>query len=88
MRKSTDKKLGAILCAALIVGILLFSIAAVFLMAWTVMAWTGAAGDAVGWFALGIFFVMFGAIIACVLLALRQRLKEIRGGEEEDAKKY
>ena len=83
MRKSTDKKLGAILCAALIVGLLLFYIAAVFLM-----AWTDAAGDAVGWVALGVFFAMFGAIIIGVLFALRQRLKEIRGGEEEDAKKY
>ncbi len=29
-----------------------------------------------------------GAVIVGVLLALAQRLKEIDGGEEEDAKKY
>lgn len=34
------------------------------------------------------YAVIGGAVIAGVLLAMAQRLKEIDGGEEEDAKKY
>ena len=38
------------------------------------------------------FLLIYGALIIAVILgilfALRQRLKEIEGGEEEDAKKY
>ena len=39
----------------------------------------------------GILFVyigMFAAIIIGVLVALKQRFKEIAGGEEEEARKY
>ena len=44
--------------------------------------------DTVGVLAAVFAGVIFLAIIVGVLLALRQRLKEIDGGEEEDAKKY
>ena len=41
---------------------------------------------------LGLVFGLYGllivAMIVGVLVALRQRLREIRGGEEEDAEKY
>ena len=37
---------------------------------------------------LGIHAVIILAVIAGVLLALKQRLQELRKGEEEDAKKY
>ena len=35
-----------------------------------------------------IYGVLGGAVVIGVLLALRQRLKEIRGGEEDDAAQY
>lgn len=35
-----------------------------------------------------IYSTLIAAIIVGVLLALRQRLQEIEGGEEDDAKKY
>jgi len=34
------------------------------------------------------YAVIGGAVVAGVLMALAQRLREIDGGEEEDAKKY
>ena len=34
------------------------------------------------------YAVIGGAVLAGVLIALAQRLREIDGGEEEDAKKY
>lgn len=34
------------------------------------------------------YAVIGGAVVVGVLLAMAQRLKEIDGGEEEDAKKY
>ena len=44
--------------------------------------------DTVGLLAAGFAGAIFLAIIVGVLLALRQRLREIDGGEEEDAKRY
>jgi type III secretory pathway component EscS len=38
--------------------------------------------------ALGLYGVLIVAMIVGVVMALCQRLREIRGGEEEDAKKY
>ena len=35
-----------------------------------------------------VYALAVGAIIAGVVAALCQRLREIRGGEEEDARKY
>ena len=35
-----------------------------------------------------IYGVLGGAVVAGVLLALRQRLQEIKGGEEDDAAQY
>ena len=35
-----------------------------------------------------IYGVLGGAVVIGVLLALRQRLKEIKGGEEDDAAQY
>lgn len=47
-----------------------------------------APSDVVGWVAVILAGSVFVAIIVGVLLALSQRLKEIDGGEEEDARKY
>lgn len=83
MQNTTEKKRGAWLCAVfmiVIVAAYVFALAAILLTA-------GDEGVAV----LG-FVALYGGILAAVavgvLLALRQRLKEIDGGEEEDAAKY
>ena len=47
-----------------------------------------APSDVMGWVAVILAGSVFVAIIVGVLLALSQRLKEIDGGEEEDARKY
>ena len=47
-----------------------------------------APSDVIGWVAVILAGSVFVASIVGVLLALSQRLKEIDGGEEEDARKY
>ena len=47
-----------------------------------------APSDVIGWVAVILAGRVFVALIVGVLLALSQRLKEIDGGEEEDARKY
>ena len=47
-----------------------------------------APSDVIGWVAVILAGSVFVAIIVGVLLALSRRLKEIDGGEEEDARKY
>lgn len=83
MQKTTKKKWTAILCAAVVVGLL-----GLFLAAILFPLIGQAVGEAV---AIG-FLLVYGlgivAVIVGVLLALRQRLKEIKGGEEDEAKKY
>ena len=37
---------------------------------------------------IGIYAVIIGAVIVGVLVALRQRMRELDSGAEEDAKKY
>ena len=83
MRNTTDKKRGAIVCAAL--GIGFFAV----LLAMLLFAMIGDAyGDLMAW----IFVLVYGGIIAAVILgiaaALRQRLRGLEDGEEEDARKY
>ena len=81
--QKTTKKWTAILCAAVVVGLL-----GLFLAAILFPLIGQAVGEAV---AIG-FLLVYGlgivAVIVGVLLALRQRLKEIKGGEEDEAKKY
>ena len=45
-------------------------------------------GDAAALGFLIVYILIIVAIIIGILVALHQRLKEIEGGEEEDAKKY
>ena len=47
-----------------------------------------APSDVIGWVAVILAGSVVVAIVVGVLLALSQRLKEIDGGEEEDARKY
>lgn len=83
MQKTTRKKWTAILCAAVIVGVLgLFLAAILFPLVGQ------AVGEAVAMGFLLVYGLAVVAVIVGVLTALRQRLKEIRGGEEDAAKKY
>ncbi len=83
MRKGTEKKRGAVICAAVIVGLLAIVLAMFMLPVLGAMY-----EDAV----VAVILIVYGAVIAAVIVgvlcALRERLREIEGGEEEDAKKY
>lgn len=83
MRNTTDKKRGAIACAALGIGFF-----AVILAVILVPLVGEAYGDVMVW----IFLLVYGGIILAIILgiaaALRQRLRELESGEEEDAKQY
>ncbi len=85
-KQATDKrsrKRAPILCATVIIGVL-----AVFLATFIYPLLGASYGEVI---ALGIL-VIYGfailAVIAGILLALHQRLKEIEGGEEDEARKY
>lgn len=83
MRNTTDKKRGAIVCAAL--GIGFFAVILAMLLVPLV-------GEAYGNLMVWLFLLVYGGIILAIILgiaaALRQRLRELESGEEEDAKKY
>lgn len=81
MQKST-KKIAPIVCAAVVLAAVLLYVGAILF---------GASGETEIWAI--VFVVLIGgsalaAIAIGILLALRQRLREIDGGEEEDAKVY
>lgn len=80
MRKNIKR--GAIISAAAVV---VFFLVYLVLLATAVLE---VPEDTIGVLAVVFAGAIFLAIIAGVLLALRQRLKEIDGGEEEDAKQY
>ena len=82
MRKNT-KKLAPIACAAIVIVLLALYIAVVLFT-----LFTESLGDLIG---IVVVVVATGIILAAiigVLAALRQRMKEIDKGEEEDAKIY
>lgn len=83
MQKGTDKKRAAIICAAVIVGLLAI-VLAVFMVPVLGAMYEGLVVAGV----MAVYGLMIVAVIVGVLAALRERLKEIEGGEEEDAKKY
>ena len=80
MRKNI--KCGAIFSALAVVAFFALYLA---LLATAILE---APSDVIGWVAVILAGSVFVAIIVGVLLALSQRLKEIDGGEEEDARKY
>ena len=82
MRKNT-KKLAPIACAAIVIVLLAMYIAVILFT-----LFTESLGDLIG---IVVVVVATGIILAAiigVLAALRQRMKEIDKGEEEDAKIY
>ncbi|MBQ4578141.1 MAG: hypothetical protein IJA84_03665 [Clostridia bacterium] len=86
MRNTTDrnrKKRAAMLCAALFIGFLGIYLAVIlFPLLHNVV------GDLWAVALLIVYSILVLAAIVCILLALRQRLREIEGGEEDEAKKY
>ncbi len=78
-----NKKRGSILCAAAVIAVLGIFLGTILMPLISELA--GAL------FAVGFLLVYGGIIVAVivgVIVALRQRLEEIEGGEEEEAKKY
>lgn len=90
MRKTTDKKghglLGGVIVTVLVVGLVLLVLAALFQAFGPLLPFWGELGAAF-W----VMLVYAGAILAVgigVIAALIQRWKEVKGGEEDEAKKY
>jgi len=86
MPNTTDKhkkKIAPILCAAVFILFFLVYLAILF----TPMIGASVGGGAVVIFLL-LVVALIGAMIVGVVLALRQRLQEIEGGEEDEAKQY
>jgi uncharacterized membrane protein YeaQ/YmgE (transglycosylase-associated protein family) len=88
MPENTDrnrKKRGSIISAAVVAG---YMLALVALVAWS-MGLVGAETDTgFATFSVLLYAVIGGAVVIGVLKALRERLREIDGGEEDEAKKY
>ena len=82
MRKNT-KKLAPIACAAIVVVLLALYIAVILFT-----LFTESLGDMIGILVVVVATGIILAAIIGVVAALRQRLKEIDKGEEEDAKIY
>lgn len=77
------KKIAPVICAAIVIAILL-----VYLGIFLFPVLGEELGGGIAIIVLIIFAASLLAVIGGVVLALRQRLKEIEGGEEEDAKQY
>lgn len=77
------KKIAPILCAGAVIAFL-----GVYLATLLYPLLTDAFSDSVVTVVLVFYGLLIVAVIAGVLAALAQRLKEIDGGEEEDAKQY
>ena len=83
MRDTTKKKCAPIICAAVIIGLL-----GIFLATFIFPLIGETYGEVIAVGFLVIYGLIIIAIIVGILAALRQRLREIEGGEEDDAKKY
>ena len=90
MRKNSDKKshglMGGVLAAVLVVGFVLLFLAFLLQTLGPLFPFLGELGAS-----LGILLFYVGAILAVgggVVAALIQRWKEVKGGEEDEARKY
>ena len=84
MRKTTKKKIAPI---AVVVLVILY-IAPLMAVVLRMMGLLGGGEGVAVMFPLLCWLVVGGAVIVGVLKALGQRLREIDGGEEEDASRY
>lgn len=80
MRETTKKKRAAVACAAVMTLLLAVCLALLFLPALDIPA-----GE---WLAICVCAAVILAMIAGVIAAAVQRLRELRGGEEEESEKY
>lgn len=83
MRKTFKAKRAPWICAAVFVAILGGYLAAVLYAMLNI-----ARGETFAMVFLVLYLLILLAVIGGILLALRQRLREIDRGEEEEAKKY
>ena len=84
MRKTTKKKIAPIVIAALVI---VYIIPLMGMVLGAMGLWSN--GETVRiMFPLLCWLIVGGAVVVGVLKALRQRLREIDGGEEEDASQY
>lgn len=83
MPKSSKKKITAVICAAVIICLLV-----AFLSVFIGALRSDDPETSVLWSILILYGVPIIAVIVGVVFALRQRMKEIESGEEEDAEKY
>lgn len=83
MRNSTKKKIAPIAVAAvavmLLAGVLLWMVLPLLRLTWGAAEVTAF---------LAVYAVIVLAVMGGIIAALCQRLREIKGGEEEDARKY
>ena len=89
MQKTTDrrrKKTAPIVVTALVI---LYMVPLVLMVLWAA-AESRQMGQSNGWMLLPLlcYGLLGGAVVAGILLALRQRLEEIDGGEEDEACQY
>lgn len=81
MQKKSNQKAGAIISAGLIIAIALFFAGIIFLLIMVVNSFIAA----------GFLLLYIGVLLAVAIgiaISLRQRLKELKDGEAEEAKKY
>jgi ABC-type multidrug transport system permease subunit len=81
MQKNSNKKSGAIISASVIVTIALLFVSII------VLVILGINSLIATWFLL-LYIGVILAVIIGVLVSLAQRLKELKNGEAEEAKKY
>ena len=81
--KRSQKKAGALICAAVIIALL-----SVFLAVMIFPLLTVGVGETAAVGIIVFYGIVILAVIIGVIAALIERLREINGGEEEEAKKY
>ena len=84
MRKTTKKKIAPIVVTALVVA---YIAPLMVLVLWAMGLWSNGRTVQV-MFPLLCWLIVGGAVIVGAVKALRERLREIDGGEEEDASQY
>ncbi len=81
--QNATKKWPAVVCAVVIICLIVL---------WVAILAVALLGDLANYFPgmafIGIYATIGAVVIIGILIALGQRMKEITGGEEEEAKKY
>lgn len=81
MQGNSKKKIGAVIAAAVIVALVVLLIVCFIML---INGEEDAGADGILW----AYIAVLGAVVFGVLVSLHQRFKEIKKGEEEEAKKY